>query len=263
MRCLYSVTLATIALGILWNARAGERLNSQHSDEHFPCGQVDVRPRLSGEKAMGGQLRSLLAWHEWCEQEGRRDKSKPPLCAMYFVRTFDEPMAETLPGWDVAIDRENVPSGGGCKESQSKWKRVELIIAIWGDGRVLRSSRLRGSGNSSDAEMIDKRHISSFVESLERLELARQPLPRMRYTYVDVAYWVIEIGLDDQGTHMATWNLRPDPAGRDAEFVRFCTVWKCAFAWLEQFANGRSRAAQESTPVSWMRVSLAGGRGTS
>jgi hypothetical protein len=260
---LWPIAIGAVALAIvlrltIWReAQPGFR----HSVDQRASQRSDGRHSSGPENPLGEQRRILSTWHEWCAKEQQWKESGPPLCAMYRMRSWDEPLAEVLnQNWNLSIPEDRTHFESALKEKRAQWKRVELMVAVWPNSRVFRSPKFRQERDLRDTNVVKSSQISDFVRSLETLDLAGRPFSGGQYLYIDVGYWVIEISRGTEEVHMASWTQHPDAKEGDAEFRRFCAVWKCAFRWLHSLEPAKHVSVERGFPTIVASEMLRAGR---
>ena len=177
----------------------------------------------------------MSTWKVWREQEGRDPHSEVPFCAMYLVRSPDEPIGEMFSeDWNTETVEGRLRFSEVLKERQSAWKRVKLILAVWPDGKSVQSSESADEKDSFPTSRIDQSQTVGLVRSLESFDLFRQPLSETRRVYPDVSYWVVEISHGTTKVHLESWERQPAAKNVEAGSERFCAVWNCVVAWIDK-----------------------------
>jgi hypothetical protein len=190
-----------------------------------------------------GRSSVLATWHAWCKQEQQPESERePPLCAMYLVKGYGELLVEAQQDEQKTGTSEDVSlsSTANLKSDARGWKRIELIAAVWLDGKLLRRDDSRGRS------VAKKGQIESFMRSVQELDFVRKPLLVNRQIYVDVRYWVVEINSGPSVLHLERWNLHPGLDDENPRLQRFVAAWTCAVSWLEQLEVERVRFCPHS-----------------
>jgi hypothetical protein len=188
------------------------------------------------------QLRTLPTWKAWCDQEQHEPESEMPFCAMYLVKSLDEPLVEMFgENLDMEMPEDWSRFSEILEGRQVKWKRIGLVFAVWADGRFLRPCKLADGENSFEVGRLQEEQVARLMGSIEWLDLFRQPLSETRQFYVDVRYWVVEVNYGTLKLHMASWTQHPDLKDGNFDFGRFCDVWRCVVAWIEPFKYAESQ----------------------
>ena len=120
------------------------------------------------------------------------------------------------------------------KERIAEWKRISLVTAVWRDGRVVRSHSPAEGGTPFFESKGGKEQIEKLLASLEETKVFQEPPLHTHAYYVDIRYWVMELNDGTRTLVLRSFDRHPESEHRDADFDRFCAIWKCVDAWFEQ-----------------------------
>jgi hypothetical protein len=159
-------------------------------------------------------------WGTFCRENGQVPPGEPPFCAMYRISSL----------WTAIPEKEY----------------CSLVIAVWPDGRIIRSHDLEQGGPPLQEGRIDKWELNKLEASLDKTHGLRERLLFQSYSFADQHYWVIELKDGTRFPYLDSGHRQPDPEVNSGHYPPwFCDVWDCCDRWFARLDLKEPAAAQK------------------